>query len=390
MSEEAPRIPLSEPVVAGNEVAYVTEAISSGWLSSGPYISRLEDAVRETTGADHAIAMSSGTAALHIALLLAGVGPADEVLVPTLTFIAPVNAVRYVGAEPVFMDCDEHLNLDAVKVAEFLERECEDTVEGPRDRLTGRRVRAVVPVHVFGSPGDTAPLLEVCDRHGVAVIEDASESLGAYWTAGRLAGRQTGTVGRYGVYSFNGNKIVTCGGGGMLVTDDADAAARARHLINQAKADPVRYVHDEIGFNYRMTNIVAAIGTAQMEKLPGFIAARRANQQRYAERLDAVPGLRMLDAPAGTSPNWWFYSLIIEPAEFGLDRDAVMQALDAEGIQTRPIWYPNHLQAPYRGCGAYRIERATWFWERVLNLPCSSDLTAEQVERVCGAILAVR
>lgn len=390
MSEEAPRIPLSEPVVAGNEVAYVTEAISSGWLSSGPYISRLEDAVRETTGADHAIAMSSGTAALHIALLLAGVGPADEVLVPTLTFIAPVNAVRYVGAEPVFMDCDEHLNLDAAKVAEFLERECEATAEGPRDRTTGRRVRAVVPVHVFGNPGDTAPLLEVCERHGVEVIEDASESLGAYWTAGPLAGRQTGTVGRFGAFSFNGNKIVTCGGGGMLVTDDADAAARARHLINQAKADPVRYVHDEIGFNYRMTNVVAAIGTAQMEKLPGFIAARRANQQRYVECLDAVPGLRMLDAPAATSPNWWFYSLLVEAAEFGADRDAVMQALDTEGIQTRPIWYPNHLQTPYRTCRAYRIERATWFWERVLNLPCSSDLTAEQVERVCGAILAVR
>ena len=174
----------------------------------------------------------------------------------------------------------------------------------------------------------------------------------------------------------------------MLVTGDAEAAARARHLIDQAKADPVRYVHDEVGFNYRLTNVGAAIGAAQMERLPGLIEAKRANWKRYAEGLDGVPGLTMLAPPSGASPNWWFYSLVVDPALSGTDREALMSALGAERIQTRPIWYPNHLQAPYAGCRSYRIERATWFWERVLNLPCGGDLAAEQVARVTEAIRA--
>jgi dTDP-4-amino-4,6-dideoxygalactose transaminase len=241
---------------------------------------------------------------------------------------------------------------------------------------------------VFGNPCDMASIADTCARHGVPVIEDACESVGSRWTAGRLDGRHTGTVGEFGAFSFNGNKIVTAAGGGMLVTRDPAQADRARYLIDQAKDDGVRYVHDAVGFNYRLSNVQAAIGAAQLEELPRFVETRKRNHDLYAEALDGVAGLRLLGVPDGTAPNYWFYSLLVEPALFGIDREALMLGLERDGIQSRPLWPPNHLQAPYRDCRAYRVERAAWFWERVLNLPCSGDLTEAGVREVAAAIIA--
>jgi perosamine synthetase len=383
------RIPLSAPVVAGNEWAYVKECLDDAWVAGGRFIGLFEERIRDVTGSEHAVACVNGTAALHLALLAAGIGPGDEVIVPSLTFIAPVNAVRYVGAEPVFLGCDDFMNLDPEAFAAFCAEECEPVGGGLRDRATGRRLRAVMPVHVFGNPCDMVAIGDTARRHGLAVIEDASESLGSRWTSGPLAGRHTGTVSDSAALSFNGNKIVTCGGGGVLLTQDDETAKRVRYLATQAKDDPVRYVHGEVGYNYRLTNVAAAIGSAQLEALPDFLRTKRANHALYAELLDGIPGLRLLGMPEETEANLWFYSLVIEPDRCGTDREAVMGRLARKGIQTRPVWLPNHMQVPYRECRSYRVDRAVWFWERVLNLPCGSGLGEDEVRRACIAIRAV-
>lgn len=390
MSER--RIPLSVPVLAGHEWDYVKDCLDTAWVSSaGSYVTRFEDAVCELTGAAHAVAVVNGTAGLHMALLVAGVRPGDRVIVPTVTFIATANAVRHAGAEPVFVDCDDYLNIDVAAVQSYLEEACERGPDGALvERAGGRAVRAVIPVHVYGRPADVASLLPLAEEYGLAVIEDATEALGGRWMQGALAGRAVGSAGQAGVFSFNGNKIVTCGGGGMYVTSDAAAAARVRHLTTQAKTDPVRFVHDEAAWNYRLTNVAAAIGLAQMEQLAGFIAARRANRRLYAELLADVPGVSLVADPEGTEPNCWFFPALVEPAELGGDREGLMAALGEVGIETRPLWGLLHEQRPFRECTAWRIERAQWFWERVLNLPCSSDLTRADVERVVTAIRRAR
>jgi perosamine synthetase len=385
-----PSIALSVPVVRGNEKLYVSDALESGWIAScGKYLEAFELGVAELAGTKHGVGVVNGTSALQLALRLLGVGPGDEVIVPTLTFIAPVNVVRYVGAEPVFMDCDDYMNLDPAKLEAFLDEECDAGPGHPVNRSSGRPVRAVIPVHVFGNPCDMASIGRIAKKHGLAVIEDASESLGSAWTEGPLAGRHTGSVSDIGVFSFNGNKIVTSAGGGMIVTDDDDLAAEARYLATQAKDDGLAYKHGDVGYNFRLPNMSAAVGLAQLEQLPGFLDTKRRNFELYREQLAGVGGLTLVEAPPGTAPNYWFYSLIVEASEFGLSRDSVMARLSEEGIETRPVWYLNHLQKPYLTDQSYKIERAPWFLDRVLNLPCSSDLAAEQVLTVCESLRAL-
>jgi len=380
-------LPLSAPVVTGNEWAYVKDCLDTGWVStSGDYVTRFEDALRELTGAPFAVAVNSGTSALHVALLLHGIGGGDAVIVPSVTFIATVNAVAYTGARPVFVDCDEHLGMDPVSVESYLTEGCLATPNGLVDAETGLRVRAIMPVHVFGNPCDLAPLCEIAERFGLVVIEDAAESLGSRWIAGPLAGRHTGTVGAMGCFSFNGNKIVTCGGGGAIVTSDEALARRARHISTTAKVDAARFVHDEVGYNYRLTNVAAAIGLAQLEQLGEFMETKRRNLDVYAAELVDLPGVSLLGVPEGVAPNWWFYTLLIEPSVAGADREAVMAHLRERGIESRPLWQLNERQAPYRDDRAWRTERATHFHERALNVPCSSDLTDADVRRVCDAV----
>ncbi|HOI43394.1 MAG TPA: LegC family aminotransferase, partial [Elusimicrobiales bacterium] len=376
-------IPLSVPSISGNAWKYVKECLDTGWVSSaGGYVHTFEMKFCGFTGARYAVAVMNGTSGLQVSLRLAGVGPGDEVLVPALTFIAPVNAVRYLGAEPVFMDCDAFMNLDPVKMGEFLRTACRKTSRGAVNRKTGRPVRAVVPVHVFGAPCDMAAIMALAREYGLKVIEGATESLGSYYTAGAYKGRHTGTIGDFGVFSFNGNKIMTTGNGGMVVMPSKASSERARYLTTQAKDDAVRYVHDEVGYNFRLTNLQAALGVSQLEKLRGFIKTKKRNYALYRRALAGVKGLSLLGAPAGTDPNFWFYSLVVDKKEFGADRDALMAALARAGIQTRPVWKLNHLQKPYRDSQAFKIERAYCFAESVLNVPCSTGLTRAQVERV--------
>ncbi len=383
-------IPLSVPNLNGNELRYVKKCIDTNWVSSsGKFVSDFEAAIRKYTKVKFAVACVNGTSGLHIALNVCGIARGDEVIVPALTFIAPVNTVRYQGAEPVFMDCDDYMNIDCAKLREFCAKECRVTRAGLKNKKTGRIIKAVILVHVFGNPCDMKEITDIARQYHLKVVEDATESLGSYYTKGIYKNKFTGTVSDIGVYSFNGNKIITTGGGGMIVTNNRLLAEKAMYLINQAKDDPVRYIHNEVGYNFRLTNIQAALGLAQLRQLPGFIKIKRKNYGLYKKFLSGVQGVEILGVPEGTAPNYWFYSLVIEKKEFGMDRYGVMKCLQSRGIQTRPVWHLNHLQRPYRRNQAYRIENAPRFWERILNLPCSTNLKAEQIRYITSVIRAL-
>ena len=379
-------IPLSVPNLKGRELEYVTHAVETEWVSTaGPYVSDFEKAVAEYVGTPGAVACQSGTAGLHIALQLCGVTREDLVLVPTLTFIAAVNPVKYIGAEPMFMDCDDSLCMDPLKLASFCAEECEMRDGALFHLKSGRRVPAMVVVHVFGNMADMESILAIAEQYHLKVVEDATEAIGTKYTAGKLAGKYAGTMGTIGVYSFNGNKIITTGGGGMIVSQSEELLHAAKHLTTQAKADEANFIHDEIGYNYRLTNLQAALGIAQMEQLEGFIETKIRNYELYKEQLFNIPGLSILPFREGIRSNHWFYSLVCE-APFPLNPAELIDKLKSCSIQTRPIWGLIHEQKPYEGSWTYKIEKAKYYWLRVVNLPCSTSLTSEDVKRVSSII----
>ncbi|MDE2292971.1 MAG: LegC family aminotransferase [Elusimicrobia bacterium] len=376
-------MPLFEPRLAGNEWRYVKECLDTGWVSSvGSFVGRFERALARRVGLRRAVATSNGTSAIHVALLLSGVEPGDEVVVSSLTFIAPANAVRYVGAHPVFMDAEpEHWQIDVEKTLRFLEKGCRWSRGVLRNKATGRRVRALMPVDVLGHPADVAPLRAAARRYGLALIEDATESLGSLYR-----GRPTGKTADAACFSFNGNKLATTGGGGVLATDDAEFADRAKHLTTQAKCDPVEYVHDQVGYNYRLTNVQAAMGVAQLEQLSGFVARKRRLAARYERLLRGLPGVTpMREAPWARS-TFWMYTVLIDEARFGMDSRAVMRGLAEKGISTRPLWQPMHLSPAHKGAQAFECEVSGRLYRQGLSLPCSVALSDSQQDRVVAAL----
>jgi aminotransferase in exopolysaccharide biosynthesis len=384
-------IPLSVPSLGMDIADSLRECVETGWVSTGGrFIGEFEAAVADYAGAAGAVGCQSGTAGLHVALRVLGVGPGDEVIVPSLTFIAAVNPVAYQGAEPVFMDCDAGFCIDAGKLGRFCAEECR--MEGRRlvDMKTGRRVAAVIVVHVFGNMADMEGVMSVARRYGLKVIEDATEAIGSYFTRGRYRGRHAGTVGDLGVYSFNANKIITTGGGGMIIAGPRGRKRleRARYLSTTAKDDGLRFVHNDIGYNYRMLNIQAAFGISQIKQLESFIEKKKRNYESYAECMGAmgIEGVRLLPYSEGQRQNHWFYPFEIDEAAFGKSRDALMLALVGEGIQCRPVWRLCHMQRPYRKARRYRISLAARYEKSLLNLPCSTGLTRGDVEYICRAI----
>jgi perosamine synthetase len=366
---------LSAPHIAGNAWKYVKDCLDTEWVSSaGAYVGRFEDSVVRFTGASHAVAGVNGTACLHASLLAVGVRPGDAVLVPALTFIATANAVRYCGALPVFVDCEpDRYNLDLDALERFLDESCRRTARGLVLKKGGAPVKAVVPVHTLGYPVDMPRLMRVAARRRLAVVEDAAESIGS-----TLDGRHTGTFGRVGVLSFNGNKVVTCGGGGMMLTADGKLAARLRHVTQQAKADPAEYVHDEIGYNYRITNLAAALGLSQIELLPSFLRKREKIAAWYRSML---PGIPIRPVPAGTYWNRWLMGVAVDSPRHKAE---VLRRLHAAGCQARPLWVPVPEQAPYRGSGAF--PRARRAYETVVNIPSATGLTEAGAARVAKVL----
>ncbi|MBQ3392884.1 MAG: LegC family aminotransferase [Lachnospiraceae bacterium] len=381
-------IPLSIPNFEGNEKKYVNEAIEQGWVSTGgAFITQMEKQLAEFLHVENVAACQSGTSALHLSLSEAGVRPGDVVLVPPLTFIAAVNPVKYQFAVPVFIDCDDSFCMDPVKLRDFCEKEC--TMEDGVLMHKGRPVKAVVVVHVFGNMADMEQIMDIADRYGLKVIEDATEALGTYYTEGRYEGKYAGTIGDFGAYSFNGNKIITTGGGGAIVSRDPAEVDHLRYLSTQAKDDPHYYIHNEIGYNYRMTNLQAALGAAQMEELPEFIRRKQQNYEIYKKAFEDFDLAKLMPFREGTSSNMWFYSLEIDRTRITASMREIITALEKKGIQTRAIWGLINEQRPYEGEETYRLEKAPYYAARILNIPCSTQITQEEIGIVVKEVKAL-
>jgi len=358
-------VPLHRPVFAGAERRFLVECVDSTFVSSvGPMVGEFEARVAAFTGARFAVATVNGTAALQVALQLAGVEPEQEVITQPLTFVATCNAVRYGGAWPVFVDVDrDTLGLSPTALRAFLERHAARRDDGSYNRTTGRRLAACLPVHSFGHPCRIAEIAAICAEYSIPVVEDAAESLGSWAGA-----RHTGTFGRLGVLSFNGNKIITTGGGGMILTDDEALARRAKHLTTTAKVPHAwEFVHDEVGYNHRMPNLNAALGCAQIERLPEMLAAKRVVAERYAS-FGVRHGLELVRERAGTTANYWLNAVVLGSRA---QRDAFLEASNAAGVMTRPVWRLMHRLEMFQDCQHDGLANAEWLEERVVNLPSS-------------------
>ena len=368
-------VALHEPRLGAREKELVFDCIETNWVSTaGKYVTQFEQMVAEATGAAHAIAIINGTAALHAALLLEGVKPNDEVILPSATFVATANSVSHAGAIPHLVDSTwDTLGLDPVALDAYLAEVSVRQADGLMNRKTGRRIAAVVPVHIFGHPVDMVPLAAVAEKYGLVVVEDATESLGSKWQ-----GKACGTFGHSAVLSFNGNKIITTGGGGMILTNDAGYAERARHFTTTAKKSHAwSFDHDEVGYNYRLPNINAALGCAQMERLSEMVTAKRELAERYLSVFDGFPGARIFREPEGARGNYWLNTLILDRKMSG-DRDRLLAALQAHGIQARPLWTPMHQLPMYRDCPRSRLSVAEDMYARCINLPSSPFLAASE------------
>ena len=378
-------IPLSIPNFEGNERKYVDDAIDQGWVSTGgAYITKLEKEMARFLQVENVAACQSGTSALHLSLVEAGVRPGDVVLVPPLTFIAAVNPVKYQFATPVFIDCDDSFCMDPIKLKSFCEEEC--YWDGSALKHNDATVKAIVVVHVFGNMADMESIMKIADQYNLKVIEDATEALGTKYTEGSYKGKYAGTIGHFGAYSFNGNKIITTGGGGAVTANDPKVVDHIRFLSTQAKTDPHYYIHDEVGYNYRMTNIQAALGVAQMEELPEFIRRKQRNYEKYKELFDGFEYGALMPFREGTESNKWFYSIKIDRSRITATMRDIIIALHDKGMETRAIWGLINEQKPYLGEETYKLEKAPYYANRILNIPSSTQITEEEILYVATEI----
>lgn len=365
------KIALHEPCFCGNEWDYVKQCIDTGWVSTaGEFVQRFEGMLVDFTGAKYAVAATNGTAALHIALKLAGVRPGDEVLLPTLTFVATANAVSYCGAMPHFVDSEEKtLGIDPQKLADYLQEITEVRDATCFNRVTNRPIRAIIPVHTFGHPVDLDPILETCERFKIVMVEDAAESLGSYYK-----GRHTGQFGLVSALSFNGNKIITTGGGGAILTNDESVAKHAKHITTTARL-PHKwgFYHDEIGYNYRLPSFNAALGCAQMEQLADFVSKKRMLADRYCSAFEDLAGVRFFTEPAHSKSNYWLNVLLLDKEE-ACQRDAALELSNNSGIMVRPAWEVMHQLPMYKDCPRMNLSVAESIEERLINIPSSAFL----------------
>lgn len=360
-------IPLHEPTFTNKEVDYVTDCVKSGWVSSvGKYVTKFEEDLANYVGVKRAVAVVNGTAALHIALKICGVQKNDEVLMPALTFVATANAVSYLQATPHFVDVSyDTLGVDANKLATYLKQQAFIKDGHCYNKQTGRVIRAIVPMHTFGHAVDIDALQKVCDAYNIVMVEDAAESLGTFYK-----GKMTGSFGKASAVSFNGNKIITTGGGGAIVTDDEALADYAKHLTTTAKLPhPWGYEHDEIAYNYRMPNLNAALGCAQLEKMPTFLAQKKGLTKRYQKLFKGMDGVELFTQPAHSDSNYWLQTLILDPTLY--ERDQVLQELNDNGVMARPIWTPMHELKPYEACPKMDLSVTEDLKKRIINIPSS-------------------
>jgi len=372
---------LSGPNMGGNELKYITECVETGWVSSvGSYVDRFEKMTAEFAGTKYAVAISSGTAALHICLLMMGVNENDYVIAPNITFVATINAIKYTGACPVLIDTDErNWQMDLDLLEEFLTNETEQKQGTCYHKKTGKRISVIMPVHVLGNICDMDRLLILAQKHRITVVEDSTEALGSYYK-----GRHAGTMGLLGTFSYNGNKIITTGGGGMIVTNDEALARKAKHLTTQAKSDPFEYLHNAIGYNYRLVNISAAMGVAQMEQLSDFIKRKKEIIEFYKTTLNGIGDIEFQEVNQNVNPNWWL------PTIKTAYQRKILKALNDNKMQSRPFWVPmNQLNMFANDIYFNHNDRSDFLYKHCLSIPCSTNITDEQLQAVSDKIKEV-
>jgi perosamine synthetase len=372
---------LSGPNMGGNELKYVTECIETGWVSSvGSYVDQFEKMSAEFAGTKYAVATSSGTTALHICLILAGVGQNDMVIAPNITFIATLNSIKYTGATPILIDTDvANWQMDLNLLEDFLKNETEQKENSCYHKASGKRIPIIMPVHVLGNIGDMDRLLALAKQHNLIIIEDSTEALGSYFK-----GKHAGSFGLMGTFSYNGNKIITTGGGGMIVTNDEALAKKAKHLTTQAKCDPFEYKHDEIGYNYRLVNTAAAMGVAQMEQLPKFLERKKEIIAFYKTALHGVGDIKFQEVSDDVNPNWWL------PTIFTTKQKDVLKALNDNKMQSRPFWVPmNHLPMFNKDIFVNKNDVSDFVYKHCLSIPCSTNITEGELQAVADKIKSV-
>lgn len=369
---------LSAPNLQGNEWKYVKECLDTGWISSaGSYVDAFEKAVARQTGTRYAVATSSGTAALHVALQLAGVQEGDYVILPNITFVASANSIRYLGADPLLIDIDpDNWQMDLNLLESYLAKATEKRQDGLYHLPDGRRIAAIMPVHVFGHIGNMHRLQYLAKAYDLTIVEDATEAMGSFFGQ-----KHSGSFGLMGCFSFNGNKIITCGGGGMITTNNEQLALRAKHLTTQAKANPMTYYHDEVGYNYRLANVAAAIGLAQLEQLNKFVKRKREIAAFYMQHLKEIGDIGFQTVLEDSRPNWWLFSITTER------QSLVLQKLNAAKMQSRPLWVPmNRLPMYAKLPYVQEHDHSAFLHRRCLSIPCSTYISDSDLERVVAEI----
>ncbi|MDB5203136.1 MAG: hypothetical protein JWQ27_2545 [Ferruginibacter sp.] len=369
---------LSGPNMGGNELKYVTECITTGWVSSvGAYVDQFEKMTAAFAGTKYAVATSSGTTALHTCLVMLGVNSKDYVITQNITFIATCNSIKYTGADPIFIDTDENnWQMDLNLLEEFLNEETEQRDGACYHKKDGRRIPVIMPVHVLGNICDMDRLLAITKKHNLLMVEDSTEALGSYYK-----GQHAGSFGLMGTFSYNGNKIITTGGGGMIVTNDEALAKKAKHLTTQAKSDPFEYIHDEIGYNYRLVNVAAAMGVAQMEQLPAFIERKKEIIAFYKKELEGIGDITFQQVSDDVTPNWWL------PTIKTSKQKEVLALLNSKGLQSRPFWVPmNQLRMFTSDIYVNKTDRSGHLYSNCLSIPCSTNITNADLQSVADTI----
>jgi aminotransferase in exopolysaccharide biosynthesis len=373
---------LSEPDIIGNESKYLLQCLKKNWISTfGKFVDEFEKDIASYTGVKYAISCINGSSALHLALKILGIKPNEEVIVPTLTFIAPVNAIIYNNSYPIFMDADKYFNIDINKCIDFIKEHTFYKSGSSFNKLTGRKIFSIIPVHVWGNAAMLDELIPLCDERNIKVIEDASESLGTKYTKGKFAKKHTGTIGNLGCLSFNGNKIITSGSGGMILTNDANLAKKAKYYSTQAKDDPIYYKHNNTGYNYRMSNIHAAIGLAQLQRIKKILKIKLEIYKLYKSKINLIDGISLHDVPNYAFNNHWLNILKIDK-KYGKSRDQLIKLFSNYEVQVRPVWHLNHKQKMFKKFQTFHIENAIELIKQSLCLPSSSNLTNTQISRI--------
>jgi perosamine synthetase len=377
-------IGLHEPFFVGNEIKYLTSCIKENWVStSGKYLKLFEEKIKKITKAKFAIPVLNGTIGLHVSMILSGVKKNDEVIVPTITFIATVNAIKYVGANPVFMDVDQYLNIDEEKTIEFILKKTKYVRGKTLNIKTRKIISALVIVHTFGNAAKMEKLYHLCKKRNIKLIEDAAESLGTKYISGKFKNKFTGTIGDFGVFSFNGNKIITSGNGGVIVTNNKKYYLKANYLITQAKDNGLNFIHNEVGFNYKLSNISAALGLAQLEQLEYFIKKKRAIRNYYVKKTEKIKELEIMASPEYSINNNWLNLIKIKKNKKII---SIIKKLNLKKFQLRPVWHPNHLQKPFKKNFSYKIVNAQKAIKNLLCLPSSVNLKKNQIDKIINFI----